>query len=107
MVSDKDYKLLTVAFHVDDLFRASSPNAVDGRLVQLNNELCGHCVVLVIGVPDHLAVVLVLRSHSLPPFLEATRVCDDLFVVPPIVVGLDHRIRSFARNVVDLLREIA
>ena len=107
MVLDRDCKLLTVAFHVDDLFRAGSPNSIDGRLVQLNNKLCGHCVVLVVGVPDHLAVVLVLRSHGLPPFLEATRVCDDLLVVSPIVVGLDHRIRSFARNVVDLLCEIA
>jgi hypothetical protein len=100
-------QLLTVAFHVDDLFRAGSPNSVDGRLVQVNNELCGHCVVLVVGVPDHLAVVLVLRSHGLPPLLEATCVCDDLLVVSPIVVGLDHRIRSLARNVVDLLGEIA
>jgi hypothetical protein len=100
-------ELLTVAFHVDDLFRTGSSNSVDCRLVQLNNELGGHGVVLIVGVPDHPAVVLVLRSHGLPPFLEATRVCDDLLVVSPVVVGLDHRVGSFARNVVDLLSEIA
>jgi hypothetical protein len=107
LVSNRDCKSLTIAFHVDDLLRAGSSDSIDGRLVQLNNELCGHCVVLVVRVPDDLAVVLVLRSHGLPPFLEAARVCDDFLVVSPIVMGLDHRIRSFARNVVDLLGEIA
>jgi hypothetical protein len=104
---DQDCKSLTIALHVDDLLRAGSPNSINRRLVQVDNELCGHSVVLVVGVPDHLAVVLVLRSHCLPPLLEATRVCDDLLVVSPIVVGLDHRVRSFARNVVDLLGEVA
>lgn len=37
--------LLTVSLHVDDLFRASSSDAIDCRLVQLNNESGGHCVV--------------------------------------------------------------
>lgn len=61
---------------------------------------------LIVGVPDDPAVVLVLCSNALPPFLEPTRVRDDLLVVSPIVVRLDHRIGTFAGNIVDLLRQI-
>jgi hypothetical protein len=36
---------LTIAFNVDDLLGACSPDAVDGRLVQRDNKSGGHSVV--------------------------------------------------------------
>ena len=63
--------------------------------------------ILIVGIPDYPAVILVLRSHGLPPLPKRIRVCDDLLVVASVVVRLDHRVSAAAGNVVDLLGEIA
>lgn len=63
--------------------------------------------VLVVGIPDHPAVIFVLRSHSLPPFSKRIGVGNDLLVVASVVVRLDHCIRATASHVVDLFREVA
>jgi hypothetical protein len=62
---------------------------------------------LIVGIPDHPAVVFVLRSHGLPPFSKCVGVRDNFLVVASVVVRLDHRVRATAGNVVDLLRKVA
>jgi hypothetical protein len=118
---------LTIAFHVNNLLSACSPDAVYGRLVQRNDKCGGHGVVpastqsaqcsllqtndrrdkLIVGIEDDPAVVLVLRSNSLPPLAESSGIGNDLLVVPSVVVRLDHGVGASTGDVVDLLSQVA
>jgi hypothetical protein len=62
---------------------------------------------LVVNVEDDKRIVLVLHREILPPCLEARSVGDDVSVEAAVVVRLNHRIRSFTGDVVDLLGQIA
>ena len=86
---------------------AGGAHAVDGGLVEVEDELLVHVVVLVVGVEDDEGVVFVLRGDVLPPCLEARRVGDDVAVEAAVVVGLHHGVFALAGDVVDLLGEVA
>jgi hypothetical protein len=72
-------------------------------LIQTNNRRDE----LIVGIEDDPAVVLVLRSNSLPPLAKSSGIGDDLLVVPSVVVRLDHGICAPTSDVVDLLSQVA
>lgn len=97
-----------VTFGCDVLLgRASSTDAIDGGLVEVEDKLLVHVVVLVVRVEHDERVVLVLRCNVLPPCLEARRVGDDVAVEATVVVGLDHGVFTLASDVIDLLGQVA
>ena len=74
-----------VAFGCDVLGRgACCADAVDGGLVELDDEGLGHVVVFVVGVEDHFAVGGVWGGDGFPEGLEAGCVCDDVVVVAAV-----------------------
>ena len=97
-----------IAFGRDVLLgSARGADAVDGGLVEVEDELLVHVVELVVCVEHHQRVVLVLACDLLPPALEAAYVGDDFAVPPPVVVRLHHGVRPLFRDVIDRLREVA
>jgi len=89
------------------LSSASCADAVDGGLVKVEDELLVHVMELIIYVEDDEGVVFELCGDVFPPRLEAVGVGNDVFVEAAVIVWLDHGVGALARNVVDLLRQIA
>ena len=97
-----------VAFRCDVLGGgAGGADAVDGGLVEGDDEGLVHVVVLVVGVEDDLGVAGVLLGELLPPRLEAGGVGDDGVVEAAVVVWGDHGIRALAGDVFDLFGQVA
>ena len=65
-------------------------DAVDGGLVEVDNEGLVHVVVFVVRVEDDLAVVFVGGCDGVPEGLEAGDVGDDFVVVAAVVVRGYH-----------------
>jgi hypothetical protein len=86
---------------------ARCADAVDGGLVQVEDELLVHVVELVARVEDDALVVLVLACDVLPPRLEAGCVGDNGAVEAAVVVRLHHGVRALGRDVVDRLGQVA
>ena len=86
---------------------AGSADAIDGGLVEVEDESLVHVVVLIVCVKDDERIVLVLCGNVLPPCLEAGGVGNDVAVEAAVVVRLDHGVCALAGDVVDLLGEIA
>jgi hypothetical protein len=103
---------------------ASGADAVDGGLVEVEDELLVHVVVpeylldhancanasifniLVICVEDDKLVVLELGGDILPPSLKAGGVGNDVGVEAAIVMRLDHSVGAFLGDIVHLFGEI-
>ena len=86
---------------------ACGTHAVDGGLVEVEDELLVHVVVFVVGVEDDEGVVFELGGDVLPPGFEAGCVGDDGAVEAAVVVRLDHGVGAFGGDVGDLLGEVA
>ena len=92
----------------DGLFcGAGCADAVNGGLVEVEDEVLGHVVELVVCVEDDEGVVLELGRYVGPPRLEGRCVGDDVAHEASIVVRLDHGVAAFAGDVVDLLGQVA
>lgn len=87
----------------EDVLRGSprGPDAVDGGLVQVQDESLVHVVVFVVGVEDDLGVALVHGGQVLPEGLEAGGVGDDVAVKPTKVVRVNDSIGSGIGDEVD------
>ena len=78
-----------VPLHEDVLApRASGADAVDGRLVELQDEVLAHGVVLVVGVEDHALVGGELAREVGEEGLEVRGRGDDTPVEAAVVVGV-------------------
>ena len=62
---------------------------------------------LIVHVEDDQRIIFVLCREVLPPCLEARSVGDDISVEAAVVVRLDHCVRAFPGDIVDLLGQIA
>lgn len=87
----------------EDVLRggACCPDAVDGGLVQVQDEGLVHVVVLIVGVEDDLGVALVHTGEVLPEGLEARGVGDDVTVEPAKVVWVNNGVGTGVGNKVD------
>lgn len=80
---------------------AGGADAVDGGLVQVQDECLVHVVVLVVGVEDDLGVALVHGGEVLPERLEASGVGDDVAIEPTEVVRVNDGIGTGVGDEVD------
>ena len=95
-----------VALDEDVLRRgAHAADGVDGGLVEPEDEVLVHVVVLVVGVKDDAVVGGEELGCGGPPGAEAVYVGDHLVVVAAEVVRVDDGVGAFAGDVADDLAE--
>lgn len=89
------------------LLCARCTDAVDGGLVELEDQVLGHGVVLVVGVKNNTGVVHELSGEVAPEGLEVGRVGDDVAEVAAVVVGVEHGVGAGVGDEVDGVGEVA
>ena len=97
-----------VALRGDVLFcGACGADAVDGGLVEVEDELLVHVMVFVVCVEDDEVVVFVFGGDVGPPGFEGGCVGYDVAEEAAVVVRLDHGVGAFGGYVVYLLGKVA
>ncbi len=96
-----------VALDKDVLRRgARGADAVDGGLVEVEDEGLVHVVELVVGVEDDARVGGELGGDGLPPGAEGGGVGDDVAVVAAVVVRVENSVFARVSDEVDDGREV-
>lgn len=88
------------------LSSTSRANAINGSLIELENEVLVHIMILVVGIKDDARVVGVDLGDIVPEGFERGYIGDDVIVIATEVVRVEDGPSTVVGDVVDSFGQV-